>query len=280
MPQAARTTVASFQFAGAQYPAFQSLAQSFHTALGDQAETEFAAAWSNDRFIAFTVDAAQVILAYHTRPGIEEAGMIAVAVSVRDQTVTFGEEALASGPRRGICGLLAERIAEALPGAALTTEIWTETGRVTPGTIGALLDGLAGPAAEDAAEATGRPLTDIARAARARMAAPTGRRPREPGAFEAANDLPELPEARTEVAARIRDALYAEIDLPTPTRERVALYAMSLTLCTVNAPVGFALLTYNALGRENLRVTARVMSIAGGIMMMANSLVMTGALSL
>lgn len=68
--------------------------------------------------------------------------------------------------------------------------------------------------------------------------------------------------------ARIRDALYPpEPEGPARAKEplvrRLTLYTFNTTLLMVSLPVGAALLTYNVLGREDSKVTARVFALTG-----------------
>jgi hypothetical protein len=82
-----------------------------------------------------------------------------------------------------------------------------------------------------------------------------------------ANSQPDLPHPMVSEAARIRQALYEEEarkpSAKAPLAQRLTLYSMNLTLVIVAAPVGAALLTYNALGREDMKLTARAMSLTG-----------------
>lgn len=68
--------------------------------------------------------------------------------------------------------------------------------------------------------------------------------------------------------ARIRSALYPPSpERPQPKKgplaQRLTLYTFNTTLMMVSMPLGAALLTYNVLGREDTRLTARVMALTG-----------------
>lgn len=84
-----------------------------------------------------------------------------------------------------------------------------------------------------------------------------------------ANALPDLPPAAIGDAAAIRAALYPEgrpdrIDpRAQPLAHRITIYTLNTTLLVIALPVGAAMLTYNALGRESLSATARAMAITG-----------------
>jgi hypothetical protein len=81
-----------------------------------------------------------------------------------------------------------------------------------------------------------------------------------------ANDLPDLPRPSIEEMARIRSALYPPHEAEperASTPVRIAVGTMGATLVIVAAPVGAALLTYNALRGANLAVTARAVALTG-----------------
>lgn len=89
-----------------------------------------------------------------------------------------------------------------------------------------------------------------------------------------ANSLPDLPHPMLSEAARIREALYVgeqEDRGRAPLVQRLTLYSMNMTLIMVAAPVGAALLTYNALGREDLRLTARAMALTGVVVALSQT---------
>ena len=94
-----------------------------------------------------------------------------------------------------------------------------------------------------------------------------------------ANSLPDLPHPMVEHAARIRDALYTDEhgqalfgpDGKAPTVERLTLYTLNASLLIAAAPVGAALLTYNALGRESLKLTSRAVALTGFAVALSHS---------
>jgi hypothetical protein len=68
--------------------------------------------------------------------------------------------------------------------------------------------------------------------------------------------------------ARIREALYppepeGERRRKEPLVRRITLYSLNMTLMIAAPPIGAALMTYNVLGREDSRTTARVMALTG-----------------
>lgn len=88
--------------------------------------------------------------------------------------------------------------------------------------------------------------------------------------------VPNRPQVREDLA-RIREALYPPEPENAPARRReplvrrVTLYSLNATLLLAAPPVGAALLTYNVLGRENPRVTSRVMALTGAAFAMAKA---------
>ena len=99
-----------------------------------------------------------------------------------------------------------------------------------------------------------------------RMPPPEARMPPQD---DIANSIPDMPAPGRDQAARIREALYPEGRPDTigpkaqPLPHRLAIYTMNTTLLVIALPVGAAMLTYNALGRESLTATARAMAITG-----------------
>ncbi len=92
----------------------------------------------------------------------------------------------------------------------------------------------------------------------------------------AANDTPHLPHPMQEELSRIRAALYppepeAAVKEKEPLARRLTLYTFNTTLLMVSLPVGAALLTYNVLGREDSRVTARMMAVTGVVVGMLHT---------
>ncbi len=65
--------------------------------------------------------------------------------------------------------------------------------------------------------------------------------------------------------ARLRACLYAAEDRPQPpsTQLRLATHAISLSLVATALPVGAAVMTYNLLKGEDMRVTARLTTLTG-----------------
>ncbi|MDA3888583.1 MAG: hypothetical protein PF443_07230 [Allgaiera sp.] len=80
-----------------------------------------------------------------------------------------------------------------------------------------------------------------------------------------ANDTPDLPAPDLPQLDRIRDALYP-VDEHAGRPElvqRLAIYTANTTLMLVALPVGAALMTYNVLGGEDAKLTARTMALTG-----------------
>lgn len=90
----------------------------------------------------------------------------------------------------------------------------------------------------------------------------------------AANDQPAASPCDDERLMRVRAALYDPVegcDDPAPSVQmRLAVHAMNGTLIAVAAPVGAAVMTYSLLRGEDLRLTARALTLCGALMTMLN----------
>lgn len=84
----------------------------------------------------------------------------------------------------------------------------------------------------------------------------------------AANDRPHLRLEQADRVERVKTVLrdISESELAErrllPMGHRLTIYGLSASLMMVSLPVGAAVMTYNVLGRENLRSTARVTALA------------------
>jgi hypothetical protein len=93
------------------------------------------------------------------------------------------------------------------------------------------------------------------------------------GFGEAANDQPDLPLLKSEELARLRGALYpiVEDEAVYSTQMRLAAHCMNATLILVWAPLGAAVMTYSVLKGENMRLSSRMMAVAGTMFALAHS---------
>lgn len=75
--------------------------------------------------------------------------------------------------------------------------------------------------------------------------------------------------------AALRDLLLTEEPKPAPPRAsaqmRLAIHAMNATLIVVYAPLGAAVMTYSILKGEDMRLTARVLTLAGSVGLLLKS---------
>ena len=100
-----------------------------------------------------------------------------------------------------------------------------------------------------------------------------------PDFAEAANDQPDLPLPNNVELARVREALYPEPASETAASEgaaystqmRLAAHCMNATLILVWAPLGAAVMTYSVLRGENMRLSSRLMAVAGTLFALAHS---------
>ncbi len=83
--------------------------------------------------------------------------------------------------------------------------------------------------------------------------------------YATANDSPDLPKPRDPDLARLRAALYPEVELPIPgsNQMRLAAYTMNATLVMVALPVGAAMMTYSLVRGGNMRQTSAALVATG-----------------
>ncbi|MEO8241262.1 MAG: hypothetical protein ABI832_03065 [bacterium] len=96
--------------------------------------------------------------------------------------------------------------------------------------------------------------------------------------FGVANDHPDLPPLMPEGdLQRLREALYPEerveppVEAPYSTQMRLAAHCLNATLILVYAPLGAAVMTYSVLKGENMRLSSRMMAVAGTVFALAHS---------
>lgn len=89
----------------------------------------------------------------------------------------------------------------------------------------------------------------------------------------------------TMVSDRLRYALYPPMEeLPDqvhakPVAHRVAIYTINASVMAFSLPIGVAMLTYFALGRESLNMAARAMAVTGSIMGVSQTEMATSLIS-
>ncbi|MDB5665303.1 MAG: hypothetical protein JWS11_1846 [Cypionkella sp.] len=91
--------------------------------------------------------------------------------------------------------------------------------------------------------------------------------PAQTHGFDPSNDRPDLPLPKNPELARLRTALYPEVEPPPPhlisPQMRLAAHTMNATLIIVALPVGAAMLTYSVLRGENMRLTSAALVATG-----------------
>lgn len=163
-------------------------------------------------------------------------------------------------------------------------------------------DGLAEPAAEPVAAATATPaepteavgaMAPVPAPAMALLSAPDAIRPTDPLAVKAARASARVvrlrPAEKADAAAAgpvvqpwrdpelagLRELLLAEDPKAAPEKPsaqmRLAVHAMNATLIVVYAPLGAALMTYSILRGEDMRLTARALTLVGGMNLLLGS---------
>ena len=103
----------------------------------------------------------------------------------------------------------------------------------------------------------------------------TAAKPKPQAPAETANDPPDLPRQRDPELARLRAALYEPQETEEPeapsAQMRLAVHAMNATLIVVYAPLGAAVMTYALLKGEDMKLSARILMLAGSISMMVQT---------
>ena len=290
MHLASATIVATLLYRETMLSEYEDLIEQFDEAFRSRPRASYHHGRPYDDFASFQIDGARVVLAYCDQPA-EGSGHGAGLVLAVSFGVNAGQPVVLAERREALCRSIAARIAARYP-AELT--LWSETGgEFGPDEFDGIVRDicrvqLEAPEAEvempaPPPEAAPEPAAEPEqRAERPRLAARLARakitlRPPAfvppvfvPPVFAAepyANSQPDLPHPMVSEAARIRQALYEEEarkpSAKAPLAQRLTLYSMNLTLVIVAAPVGAALLTYNALGREDMKLTARAMSLTG-----------------
>ena len=106
------------------------------------------------------------------------------------------------------------------------------------------------------ARARARAKTNVSSAAQPRSSVP-----------DAANDRPSLPRTPDRELGLLRDALYQaapeDAAAPLSTQLRLTAHALNATLILVWAPLGVAAMTYSLVKGEDMKLSARLMVLAG-----------------
>ena len=279
MHHASATIVATLLYKETMLSEFQDLIEQFDEAFRSRPRASYHFGRPYDDFATFQIDGARVVLAYCDQPtegfgtalgsGHQAGLVLAVSFGVNE-----GQPMVLAERREALCRSITAKIAARYP-ADLT--LWSETGgEFGPDEFDGIVRDIcrvqmeepqtvAEAAPEVASEPEQIPERQPIAARLAKARAKITLRPAAPEAF--ANTEPDLPHPMVSEAARIREALYEaearERSGKAPLVQRLTLYSMNLTLIIVVAPVGAALLTYNALGREDLKLTARALSLTG-----------------
>jgi len=273
MHLASATTVATLLYRETMLSEFEEIIEQFDEAFRSRPRASYVYGRPYDDFATFQIDGARIVLAYCDQPTESaEAGYSAGLVLAVSFGVNEGQPLVLARRREALCRSITGKIAARYP-ADLT--LWSEAGgEFGPDEFDGIvrdicrvqLDPAIADATPDVAAQAQAPTAQTVKATPAADRLKAGRRlPAQPEAF--ANSQPDLPHPMVADAARIREALYSadarDPAAKAPLAQRLTLYSMNLTLVIVAAPVGAALLTYNALGREDMRLTARTMALTG-----------------
>lgn len=275
------TTIAAACFATPPALDFQSFADEVAQALGASQMHRVSVSRGYEDLAIFDLDGARLSLAYcdiTMEPDLADAAPDVAAVLV----VAVGSNACgdASGAaatplfdnRYTICAGLIDRVEQMRKADML---IWLEENRdFNQNVFDTLLDGI-----------TCKP--EPARAIFPDLAAQEDLQPTHPTQYGATH------KRQSTEMARIREALYLKDpgadsppharplarprDMPLP--HRLTIYTINATLMVIALPVGAAVMTYCALGRESLSVAARAMALTGAAMGISQLDAMQGLLA-
>lgn len=257
MPTIATSTIAALGFAPSATLDFPTLVGEFDDALR-AAASDVEVTWEGAEDASggtVQFDTGEVLISLVHRAG--PAPALIIAVGARPDGTGCGP--LFEG-RWDLCMMLVGQIEALLP---VERKVWLDIDRsFDDGARDRALALLARPQADRPQQkAVPRP-THPALPADRRLARP------EPDApILIADDPAPMPDW-TEELRSLRAALHAEDDMALdprrqPVPHRAAIYTMNAALMVVALPVGAAMLTYCALGRENLSSVARVMALTG-----------------
>jgi hypothetical protein len=283
MTSYAPTTIAALCFAKPTRIDFQSLTRNLGTAFAAAQAAGDCITAAHDDFVIYDLGRARVWLCYadFTADLSEALGAGGLPAEGLIVAVGPGPGAPASDPlytdRADLCRGLAQEINRAAPADHLM--VFDHERMITSDIYDELVDLVGRLARPDAAHRT----VTVAPFLSERPVIPGRHTPSEPprpthaarSADRTAVDAVGWADAtqRAEAAA-LREALHAEDDAADDTgtamdgclTRRLAIYTMNSGAIMLSVPLGMAALTYCALGREDARVPARAIALAGAAM--------------
>ncbi len=256
--------------------------------------------WDCDDVAVFDLDGSRIVLGYSDHLTGQHSACLTVSVG-------HGPKVAATAPlarrRSALCHKITDRLSSRY---AIDEVVWHETDAlVTPELIDKLLEKLPGEdskpikRSEDIDRLMSRmsvelesrltqPLPAFARPHRASSLIPTAfrvgtatspngrsRLTFDKPSMRVANDMTDVLRISDADTTRIRAALYPTADIGAveapSTQLRLAVHAMNATMIVVFLPVGAAMMTYSILRGEDMRVSGRLLVLAGTIMALGQS---------
>ena len=300
MSESTTSTLAQLLFNAQPALNFAHVVSELDTALARYPADRRSLSWDCDDVAVFDLDGSRIVLGYSDHLTGQHAACLTVSVG-------HGPKVAALAPlahrRSALCHKITDRLSSRY---AIDEVVWHETDSpVTPELIDKYLEKLPGDDLKP-----GKPTEDIDRLmsrmsveleSRLTQPLPAFERPHRnvsmvPAALRArpgtspsgrsrltfgkpplavANDLPQVPRIGDADTTRIRAALYpaaeiGEVEAPS-TQIRLAVHAMNATMIVVFLPVGAAMMTYSILRGEDMRVSGRLLVLAGTIMALGQS---------
>ncbi|WP_084863567.1 hypothetical protein [Salibaculum halophilum] len=310
MTHNARSTIAALCFAKPTNIDFQSLKRELGVAFDASHGAGYRITAEYDDFIVYDLDGGRVCLGHadFNEDLSETLGASGLPAEGLIVSVGTGPGTPATGPfyanREDLCRGLAREIDHAAPADHLM--VFDREEMITGDIYDELVDMVRRLARQDAAQQAGAqdadadaeetvspilPERPVASGSTHERPQPP-RPPRPTHAAQAADRAGAESVARADArqraeAAALRDALHAEEDdaaalerrMARRVTRRLAIYTMNGGAIMLSAPLGMAALTYCALGREDARVPARALALAGAAIGLMHAGVGTPVLS-
>jgi hypothetical protein len=244
------STIAQLLFHNEQSIDFARIVAELAGALTRPQSPEVRIAWDCDDFVCFDVPGTRIQLSWAEVERRGYHGCLSVAVGP-------GEDQ-GRGHHEDLCSRLVDRICTRFDPISV---VWCQA----EGVVGAeVIDSLT-----EALPHLAPPLPDID----SLVAGLTEQDQRLRGQpMVAANSQPDLPRQSDPNLTMLRTALYPDDNGPPySTQMRLAVHCLNATLIVVWAPMGAALMTYSILKGENMRLSSRMMALAGTVFALAHS---------
>ncbi|MEO6298825.1 MAG: hypothetical protein ABIV25_08655 [Paracoccaceae bacterium] len=285
------STIAQLLFPNDRTLDFARIVAELETVLGRLRGDTVQITWDCDDLVAFDMPETRILLAWTELEATGLQGCLTVSVGPGPSSAIQTGDA----EHESLCSRLVERIQHRFVPAAV---IW----RQVEGSIDAeLVDGLIDilpdintilPSIDGIVESISK--TDLSKSShpetvqqaevaelqslplpKITAAKPTANIRPLPDILMPANDVPDLPQIRSEELDRLRKALYPSVaanSIPShSTQMRLAAHCLNATLILVWSPLGAAVMTYSILKGEDIRFSSRMMAVAGTLFGLAHT---------